>query len=87
MFVDVVGDVCAVQSHLLGIFEIAFHLAVKSVPHPFEHDVAVAIDSWTLSHGCNLVEYLVDVSHIEVAAEAEVFCLPVVSAKKWVYIF
>ena len=87
MVVDVVGDVCPMESFGLRFLENAFHLSVETVSHPFKHDVTVAEDSRTLSLCCNLVEHLVDVRHVEVSTKAEVFCFPVVSSQKGMYIF
>ena len=87
MVVDVVGDVCPMESFGLRFLENAFHLSVETVSHPFKHDVTVAEDSRTLSLCCNLVKHLVDVRHVEIAAEAEVLRPPVVASEEGVDIF
>ena len=87
MSVDIVGDVSTLQTLFLGDGEVALHLAVKSVSHQFEGDIAVAVDSRILSLSRKQVKYLVDICHVEVAAQAEVLCTPVVATQERVYIF
>ena len=87
MLVDIVGDASALETKVLGIVVVALHLTVESVPHPLEHDITVTIDTRALSHGSNLVEYLIDVGHIEITAKTEVFRLPVVASQERVHIF
>ena len=80
MAVDIVGDFCALQSLFLCVVVVALHLAVEAVAHPLEHDITVAEDTRALSHRRNLVEYLIDIGHIEITTETEVLRLPVVAA-------
>ena len=82
MVVDISGDVCARKTLLLGFDEVALHLTVQTMPHPFQHDVGVAIDARALSLGCNLLEHLIDIGHIEVATQTKVLGFPVVAAQE-----
>ena len=70
MVVDIAGYVHAFESELLGINKVAFGFAVEAVAHQFEQSVTVAIDAWEHTLREHLLEYLVDISHIEVAADA-----------------
>ena len=85
--VDVVRNVRAFETLFLRLDEEPFHLAVETVPHDFEHDVGVAVNARTLSLGDKMGEHFADVRHVEVSAEAEVLCLPVVTAQEGVHIF
>ena len=82
MVVDISGDVCARKTLLLGFNEVAFYLTVQTMAHPFQHDVGVAIDTRALSLGCNLLEHLIDIGHIEVATQTKVFGFPIVAAQE-----
>ena len=86
MAVDIVGNICALQSLVFCVVEVAFHFAVESVPHPFEHDITVAVDSRALSHRRYFVEYLIYIRHVEISAQAKVLCPPVVPSQEWMHI-
>ena len=81
---DVSGQVGAGESLHIGDVVDAFALAVQTVPHQFEHDVGVVVDARVLTHGSDLVEHLVHVRQVEVAAEAQVLGSPVVAAHEGV---
>ena len=49
----------------------ALDFSVQSVAHQFQHDVAVAVNSRTLALFCEKIEHLVDVGHVEIAADAQ----------------
>ena len=82
MVVDISGDVCARKTLLLSFDEVALYLTVQTMAHPLQHDVGVAIDTRALSLGCNLLEHLIDIGHIEVATQTEVLGFPVVAAQE-----
>ena len=86
MVVDIARYVHAFESELLGINKVAFGFAVEAVAHQFEQSVTIAIDAREHTLREHLLEYLVDISHIEVAADAEVLSLPVVAAQERVYV-
>ena len=54
----------------------------KPVTHQFQHDVGVAIYPGRLALACQLLKDLADIGHVEVAAQAEVLCTPVVATKE-----
>ena len=82
MVVYISGDVHAFESELLGVNEVAFGFAVEAVAHQFEQSISVAVDAREHALREHLLEYLVDICHIEVAADAEVLSLPVVAAQE-----
>ena len=86
MIFDVVGNVGVLHLHRLCCHEVALHLSVQTVPHQFEHDVGVAVDTWALTLPGQFLEDFIYVCHIEVAAKTEVLRLPVVAAQEWVHI-
>ena len=79
---DVAGDVETLQPLVLGLNKVALHLAVQPMPHQFKHDVGVAVDARALTLAGYLVKDLINVGHVEVAAEAEVLGFPVVAAQE-----
>ena len=83
---DIVGDVEVFHLHRLGSHKVALHLSVEAVSHQLQHDVSIAVDARTLTFLGQLVENLIDIGHIEVAAKTEVLRLPVVAAQEWVNI-
>jgi len=70
MLIDVFGNVLALQAKLLRLHKVALHLSVKAVSHQFQHDIAVAVDTRTLSLLGQMLKHLVYVGHVIVAAEA-----------------
>ena len=72
--------------HSLGSHKVSFNLSVQAMPHEFEHDVRVAIYSWTLSLTSKQREHLFDVCHVEVATQAKVLCPPVIATKERMHI-
>ena len=82
MVLDVVGDVGVLHLHRLSSHEVALHLSVQAVTHQFEHDVSVAVDTWTLTLLGQFLEDFIYVGHVEVSTEAEVLRLPIVTAKE-----
>ena len=72
----------SLESFGLCINIVAFSLAVESMTHQFEQRISVAVDTREHASRQHLLEYLVDISHIEVAADAEVLSLPVVAAQE-----
>lgn len=85
--VDVVCDILINQSQLLRFAEVTLYLAVETVPHKFEHDIAVAVDAWTLSLAGKLFKHLLHIGHIVIAAETEVLGSPIVTTEERVDIF
>ena len=81
--VNVVGDVCALESFVFRLHEQSLHLAVQTVAHQFECDVGVAVDARRLALRCQKIKDLVDVGHVKVAAQTEVLGAPVVTAQEW----
>ena len=82
----IMSNVCAFQSFLLSLDEQAFYFPVQSMPHQFERDIRVAVDAGGLPLLYNLLEYLFDVRHVEVAAKTEVLCPPVVATQEGMHI-
>ena len=79
---DVMGNVYAFQSFCFSFDKETFHFSVQAMPHQFECDVGVAVDARRLSLPDHLREYLVNVRHVEVAANTEILCPPVVAAQE-----
>ena len=86
VILDVACDVRMLQPQPFGLREAALHLAVEAVAHPLQRDVGVAVDARRLALLHDFVEDLVDVGHVEVAAQAEVLRPPVVAAQEGVHI-
>ena len=80
------SNVCAFQSFLFSLDEQAFYFPVQPMPHQFERDIRVAVDAWGLSLLNNLLEYLFDVRHVEVAAKTEVLGSPVITTQEGMHI-
>ncbi len=87
MLVNIVGDGLVFQPLVLGLHEIALHLAVEAMAHGFHHDVAVAIDAGALALAGELPKDLINVGHVVVATETEVLGFPVVAAQEGMHIF
>ncbi len=79
------GDIRMFQSLILGFHEIPFHFPIQTMPHQFEHDITIAIDARTLSLFGKIVEYLLDIGHVEITAKAKILRLPVVAAQERMY--
>ena len=77
---DVACQVSACKSLHVGDVVDAFTLAVKTVPHQFEHDVGVVVDAGMLPVGSDFIEHLIHIGEIEVATKTEVLGSPVVAA-------
>ena len=80
------SNVCAFQSFLFSLDEQTFYFPVQPMPHQFERDIRVAVDAWGLSLLNNLLEYLFDVRHVEVAAKTEVLGSPVITTQEGMHI-
>ena len=77
---DVSCQVSACKSLHVGNVVDALALAVKTVPHQFEHDVGVVVDAGMLPVGSDFIEHLIHIGEIEVATKTEVLGSPVVAA-------
>ena len=55
--------------------------------HELEEDIRVAIDTRILPLACEEVEHLTDIGHVEVTAQTEVLCLPVVASQERMHVF
>ena len=82
MIIYIVGDVCAFKSFFLGFYKQSLHLAVQAVSHQFQCDVRVAIDTRRLTLRCEEIKYFVNIGHVEVSAQTQVLCSPVISAQE-----
>ena len=79
---DVMRDGKPFQTLLPGLGEQALCLAVQAVSHQLQRDVGIAVQSGRLTLGGQEAEDLLDVGHVEVAAQAEVLRAPVVAAQE-----
>ena len=86
VLIDKTRNVRVCQSTLLGIDEVALHLTVEAVSHELQGDVGVTVDARALALLGEVFEDFLDIGHVEVAADAEVLCFPVVTAKERVHI-
>ena len=86
MVFDVACYIGIFQSVCLCSRKVSFHFAVQSVSHQLEHDVTVAVNTRTLPLQRKFIKYLVDICHIEIAAQTEVLCPPVVASQKRMHI-
>ena len=86
MVVDIVGDIRTLQALFLGLNKEALHLTVEAMPHQFEGDIGIAIDTRRLALGCEERKNLVDVGHIKVATQTEVLGAPIVTTQEGVHI-
>ena len=82
VILDITGDAEPFKPLGLGLPKEPLHLAVQPVPHQFERDVGVTVDARRLPLGGQEAENLVDVGHVEVAAQAEVLRPPVIAAQE-----
>ena len=83
--VDVAGDVGAGQSLCGGLLIEALSLAIQAVAHQLECDVRVAVDARALPLCGEELENLVDIGHVKVAAQTQIFGAPVIASQKGVY--
>ena len=81
MVVDVAREIEPFQPLLRCLVEEPFHLPVQPVAHQFQRDVSVAAQPGRLTLRRQELEHLVDVGHVEIAAQAEVLRPPVVPAQ------
>ena len=85
----VVNKPCDLQTFfpgLLGLHVVPLDLPVQAVSHQFKSDVSVAVDAGGLPLADHILENLIDISHVEVAAQAEVPGSPVVPAQERVHV-
>ena len=85
MLINIIGDIGALESLCSGLLIETLHLAVQAMSHQLQRDVRVTIDTRTLSLLCQELEDLVDIRHVEVAAQTQVLGTPVVAAQERVY--
>ena len=76
------GDVHALKPLGLALHVDTLDLAVKAVSHLLEHDVGVGALAGMLPHGGYVGKDFIDVGQVEVAAQREVLCPPVVAAQE-----
>ena len=81
MVVDIARAVESFQPHVRRLVEEPFHFPIQPVPHQFQRNVRVAAQPGRLTLRGQELEDLVDVGHIEIAAQAKVLRPPVVSAQ------
>ena len=79
---DIAGDVYAPEAFHMRIAIEAFHLTVEPMPHQFQRDIGVAVDTGRLTLLGEVFEDLVNVGHVEVATQAKVLRPPVVAAQE-----
>ena len=84
--IDIPGNADAFQPQFLCLGEKPFHLAVQPVSHQFQRDERVTAEAGRLSLGGQEMEDLVDVRHVEITAQAEVLCPPVVASEERMHI-
>ena len=58
------------------------HFTVQSVTYLLQKDMSVSVFTWMLTISHYALEYLIDVSQIEIATESKVFRSPVVATKE-----
>ena len=81
MVVDIARAVEPFQPLVRRLVEEPFHLPVQPVSHQFQRNIRVAAQPRRLTLRGQELEDLVDVGHIEIAAQAEVLRPPVVAAQ------
>ena len=86
MIIDITGDVSTLQTLLTRLSVKALHLTIQTVPHQFEGDIGITIDTWRLTLIREKMKDLVDVSHIKIATQTEVLGAPVITTQEGVNI-
>ena len=86
MIIDITGDGSAFQSLLARLAIESLHLTIQTVPHQFEGDIGITIDTWRLTLIREKMKDLVDVGHIEVATQTEVLGAPVITAQEGMHV-
>ena len=81
MVVDVAREIESLQPLFRRLVEEPFHFPVQPVPHQFQRNISIATQPGRLSLRRQELKYLVDVGHVEIAAQTEVLRPPVVAAK------
>ena len=81
-----VGDVQAFKLSVQSDVIHALALSVQSVSHQFQHHISVAVDAGVMTFGHYLIEHIIGVGEVEVAAQTQVLGLPVVSAHEGMHI-
>ena len=84
--INISGYLLPFHSLFLGFTEEPFHFTVQAVAHQFQGDIGVAIETGRLSLAGQILKNLVDIGHIEVATETEIFSPPVVTAQEGMHI-
>ena len=70
VIINVTGYAGSLEAHALGFYEQSLHFTVQPVSHQFERDIGIAEETWRLPLVGQEMEYLVDVRHVEIAAQA-----------------
>ena len=56
------------------------------MPHQFQHNIGVAINTWELTLLRELMKDFIHIGHVEITTETKIFCFPIVSAQKRMHI-
>ena len=76
------GDVHACQSLALAIPEQTLHLAIQPVADLLEHDISIRILPRMLPRRGDLLEDLIDICQVEIAAKRQVLGPPIIAAQE-----
>ena len=86
MIFNITGNISIRKVLLSGFDKIPFDLTVKSMSHEFKHDVRITVNAGTLPLQGQLLKDFINISHVEVSTEAEIFCPPIVSSQERMHI-